>query len=283
MACDAAPTYSVTSVRASSKVESSPVRGRKLVFAPVALLVLFGIWAIWLKQQAVDDSKWVQHTQLVQNAVMEVAQDMRAAESGQRGFIITGGEKYLEPWIENRDSVLGDVDHLAALTKDNPQQQALVGLLRPVVKARMERMDSTIATRRRGQEDSALAMVRTGLGATLMDSSMSILRRMQKQEIVYLEARVEKEERDRRLMFFALIGGVALSAIFSVLISLRLSDQAVHQWLVSTELAARNQTLQDQSREYERTIAALRKRISELDGTAVTSGSRTSGPGNEQA
>jgi methyl-accepting chemotaxis protein len=260
-----------TPSRSSTKIESPPVKGRKEAFAPVILLLLFGVWAIWLKQRAVDDSKWVQHTQLVTNAVIEVSQDMRAAESGQRGFVITGAEEYLEPWLENKDSVFHDVDRLANLTTDNTRQQELVAALRPVVAARMQRLDSTIATRRRGLADSAAALVRSGEGRKLMDSSLVLLRMMTKEEMRLLEARVEKEEADRRWMFIVLIGGVALSALFSVLVSLRLSDQAAQQWLTSAELSSRNHALQEQARTYEHTINSLRARNAELEKDLTTS------------
>jgi CHASE3 domain sensor protein len=255
----------LTPGRTSSVSELPPVRGKTAAFAPVVLLTAFGFWALWLQQRAVNDSKLVQHTQAVSQGITEVAQDMRAAESGQRGFVITGGEEYLEPWIENRDSVKLDISRLAALTADNPRQQALVKALSPVVDARMARIAETIEVRRRGQADSAQAIVRTGEGRKLMDSALVIMRKMNREELSELEVHVSKEERDRRLTFIVLIAGVALSALFSLFVSFQLSDQAVHQWLISAELKSRNLVLQDQTRAHEETVRRLRERLEERD------------------
>lgn len=70
----------------------------------------------------IDSSKWVNHTY----EVIRVAETARAAsvdmETGQRGFLITGAEAYLEPFITGKDIFEQLVAQGKALTSDNPTQ-----------------------------------------------------------------------------------------------------------------------------------------------------------------
>jgi signal transduction histidine kinase len=43
-------------------------------------------------------------------------------ETGERGFVITGQERYLQPWRAARSAFMGQADALARLVADNPEQ-----------------------------------------------------------------------------------------------------------------------------------------------------------------
>ncbi|HEX8385755.1 MAG TPA: CHASE3 domain-containing protein, partial [Rubricoccaceae bacterium] len=92
------------------------------------------------------------------------------AETGQRGYLLTGNEAYLEPYraAEARlDSLLGE---LTRLTATNPQQRSHMARLRPELVAKMDNLAQTI---RLGQEEglvAALAVVQTGEGRAEMDA-----------------------------------------------------------------------------------------------------------------
>jgi CHASE3 domain sensor protein len=45
-------------------------------------------------------------------------------ETGQRGFVITGQDRFLQPWREARDALPGEAATLERLVADNPEQHA---------------------------------------------------------------------------------------------------------------------------------------------------------------
>jgi CHASE3 domain sensor protein len=66
----------------------------------------------------------VAHTYAVTTELAEMLSTLVDAETGQRGFIITGEERYLQPYQTAVDAVQAHIDHVAALTTDNTDQQA---------------------------------------------------------------------------------------------------------------------------------------------------------------
>src|SRR5664279_1425180 len=84
-----------------------------------AILVSVG-WLCYHNMMATSESdRSEKHTYVVIQALDALLSGMRDAETGQRGFIITGNQKYLEPYRR----ALGQVDQilkaLRAMTRDN--------------------------------------------------------------------------------------------------------------------------------------------------------------------
>ena len=70
-----------------------------------------------------EDAGWVAHTHEVLGMTADVLLSLVDAETGERGFIITGKDEFLQPYD---DSIAKLDEHLAKLkdkTKDNPRQQ----------------------------------------------------------------------------------------------------------------------------------------------------------------
>jgi CHASE3 domain sensor protein len=90
----------------------------------LAALVVIGWVSYRSTASLIETSTWVEHTHLVLENLDELLSTMKDAETGQRGFLITGEERYLEPY----NTALGQSDQILKavrdLTKDNPNQQS---------------------------------------------------------------------------------------------------------------------------------------------------------------
>ena len=99
--------------------------GKKLTggFA-VALLILVIIGAITFRGtiELQDDMHWEKHTHNVLANIEHIISALKDAETGQRGFIITGEERYLEPFNDAFKEHVEEIVHVKELTKDNPEQ-----------------------------------------------------------------------------------------------------------------------------------------------------------------
>ena len=62
----------------------------------------------------------VAHTQAVRAALQELLTTTIDAETGQRGFIITGDETYLEPYARSQRTIAADIARVRSMTADNP-------------------------------------------------------------------------------------------------------------------------------------------------------------------
>jgi two-component system, chemotaxis family, response regulator Rcp1 len=101
--------------------------------AAMTLLILLGLLGYRTIVELRGATDWVTHTYQVIGKLQVLLTDLSEAESGQRGFIITGDERYLGPY----NAALGEVDKdLAAvksLTEDNPGQQKRVAEIEAAV------------------------------------------------------------------------------------------------------------------------------------------------------
>jgi PAS domain S-box-containing protein len=94
---------------------------------------------------------------------------LKDAENGQRGFLLTGREQYLEPYQNARVEVPAALSRLAAATVPRPDQAQRVAALRPLVAAKLEELKQTIELRRTQGPEAALAIVLSDQGKLLMD------------------------------------------------------------------------------------------------------------------
>ncbi len=139
----------------------------RLVIGFVAIISLVGInAALSFKntQRLIANDRMVRHTYQVLNEVENTLSLMKDAETGMRGYVITGKENFLQPY---RDSVAGLPDSMAnlrTLVADNPTQSLRATQLENEIKQRLANLQNTIETRRRN------GIVHLDLGKREMDN-----------------------------------------------------------------------------------------------------------------
>src|SRR3954447_9325960 len=114
------------------------VHRRVAVSLAAALVVLAAVagYGYWSLHRLSDSEVWVAHTHEVTRQLAELQSLLKDAETGQRGYLVTGDKAYLRPYADALAAVGGVVDGLQELTADNPRQQERIGRLRPLVTAR---------------------------------------------------------------------------------------------------------------------------------------------------
>src|ERR1035438_3500594 len=74
----------------------------------------------------------VAHTHVVLEGIARVLSMLKDAETGQRGYIITGDESFLEPYQAAAPAIATTVNDLRELTSDNPAQQKRIDTVIPL-------------------------------------------------------------------------------------------------------------------------------------------------------
>ena len=141
-----------------------------------------------------DRQQWVAHSYRVLNATQAVMSNLQEAETGKRGYQLTGDERYLEPFLSALQEERSARQTLRQLTADNPPQQATLGTLDRLVEAKFSELQKTITLRRQGRADAALAVMRTGEGKRIMDECRAALHTMEEEDRLLLAERTRAAE-----------------------------------------------------------------------------------------
>lgn len=150
-----------------SKVEAWAGAGLALV---LAFFLISGVVAYLNVQGLKANSQRVVETHTVLVAIDEVLSTAQDAETGQRGYLLTGKEAYLQPYEE---AVAGMDDRLAALTvltRHDPRQQANLNGVKRHVDIKLVQLSRGIDVRRTAGPAAAVAVIETDRGKTAMDA-----------------------------------------------------------------------------------------------------------------
>ena len=161
------------------------------------------------------------------------------AESGQRGFVITGRNEYLEPYEAARRALGGQLDELARLVGDDSAQRARLVDVRRDVDARLGEMARTVEMRRqRGFEATQEAIVGGG-GVAEAKALRATVTAMADVERRHLDARTaEAASTYRNALWSGLASGAAaLLAVlgFALLLRRHLRERARAEQAISAE------------------------------------------------
>ncbi len=133
--------------------------------------------------QQIETGLWLSHTRQVQLEIGEVESLLKDAETGQRGFLYTGGEQYLQPYNLAVTQVDDHINTLAELTSDNPRQQSAIADLRVLVRTKLDELANTIAIYRSGKQDEARKLVLSDTGLNTMNKIRAVIAGMDGEEV----------------------------------------------------------------------------------------------------
>jgi CHASE3 domain sensor protein len=184
----------------SSRLPASlSVGGRNIsarVFRQTAVLagaavVLTGMVLLLLRdfERTQDAEGWVVHTYRVINSAESLLSMMKDAETGERGYLLTGDESYLGPYNSAIAALPRGLKELKDLTSDNASQQARWIEINRLTDERLSVLKRAIELRTASETDAALTLVRSGEGVQSMDELRSTL------DAVMSEERDELAER----------------------------------------------------------------------------------------
>ena len=144
---------------------------RMALSLPMALLaaaVLVGIneTGHMRSQDAVNQmSQW----QVTRAAVNSLLQSMLDAETGQRGYLLTGNDTYLEPYDKAMTAVQSHLDTLRNQFVDSKEDLQEVAHLSRQVSRNLAEMELSLRLRRQGNEDAWKFVLHTDMGRENMD------------------------------------------------------------------------------------------------------------------
>jgi len=249
----------------------------KTVFAiAMAALIAVGWFAVRNTAAMMEADRWEAHTRVVILEVNQFLSALKDAETGERGFLITGDERYLEPYQTALLQIGDKLESLKRLTQDNPGQQALLTEIEPLADKKLAELKQTIEARQTKGFDAAAQLVTTNSGKATMDEIRKRVADVQREEEGLLEKRSAAKAADTRSMFqTGLIGGllaVGLLALVFVLLGREVAQRArAEKGLVRYRdkledlVAGRTAQMEKEVAERKRAEEALQKANEELE------------------
>jgi methyl-accepting chemotaxis protein len=192
------------------------------------LVVSFGLAALTLvviavasyrnTNRLIESNGWVTHTYQVQNGLADLLSELKDAETGQRGYIITGDDSYLAPYQSGIASVKSTFDEIRRLTADNPGQQRRLTNLSPLIDAKLAELKQSIDVRRNEGLDAATKLIVSNAGKTYMDQARAIIAAADHEEKDLLKMRTDDASASADstmsiILWGGLLGTLAVAAI----------------------------------------------------------------------
>ena len=210
--------------------ENMTVSKRLVAAFGLAALTLLSIAGVSYHNANVllDNERWVTHTQQVRFELAALLSQLTDAETGQRGYVLTGEDSYLEPYTAALAAVKATVEDVTKLTVDDPDQQRRMATVSPLIDSKLAELNQTITLRKNQGFDAALKVVLTNEGKTVMDQIRSVVTEADREEQSLLQRRSEEARASSEVTMSVILWGGLAGTIMVGLIG----------WLISRSLAS---------------------------------------------
>ncbi|MEE7450029.1 histidine kinase [Methylobacterium radiotolerans] len=182
------------------------------------LLVLAGLAAAAAALASADADARSVHSAEVRQAEARLFRIVQDAETGQRGYLITGNPAYLDPFTRAGRDLPGAEAHLRALTGDNAEQQARLDQLRPIIAGKVDELTRTIERMQAGDQAGALDIVRTNAGRDLTKRIQMIGAEFDRAEVELQAKRADLAAFRRSILVAIILVALLLAATLAWLV-----------------------------------------------------------------
>ncbi|MEH2196124.1 MAG: response regulator [Nostoc sp.] len=181
----------------------------------LAILVLIATLSYQSTEVLIDTSKGLNNTQLTINSLQELLSNIKDAETGQRGYILTGNPGYLKPYQTALTNLPPEIKQLRKLTLDAPQQLSQLYTLESLIVLKLKELKKTIDLRQNIGLDAALEVINANQGNNLMSDIRNIIREMKNEERHELQQQLTITKTSARNTI--LMQAIAISLSFLIL------------------------------------------------------------------
>ena len=209
-----------------------------------ALLVAIGTATVWLAEQSAQDARSVVHTINVQEKLSNLLLNVRRAESGQRGFLLTGRQQYLLDYRDAAPAVETYLAELRTLMSDNPDRGPVLDQMDATARTKMTELAKTIELQASRQHEAAVALVQSDDGFKSMNGLRLLVERTLADEERLLLARSDASRRNDARLLAVSLAGMALVVLIGALSVFLVQRTSRQRESARNELAATNANLE---------------------------------------
>lgn len=224
--------------------------------AASALLILICIGALSYRSQVrnEEDREWVTHTHLVVEMLQAIRIDITEAETGERGYILTGQQPYMESYGVGVDRLGQDIEGLRDLTSDNSGEQENIKRLKSLIADRLTELSDGIEVRKQSGLLAGVEAVTQGNNGELwMEMIANQIGDMRHREAQLLSARLETAAASTRKMKIIIAFGNSLAILILLINGFVIHWEIGKRTLAEQKLKQANESLERQTAELSET------------------------------
>lgn len=184
----------------------------------VALLIFNAATSYRNTLKLIENERWVGHTHRVLTELEATLSTLKDAETGQRGYLLTGEERYLEPYHSAIDRINEQVVGLQQLTADNKPQQQRIRDLKIAIDSKLAELEGTINLRRKQNLAAAVRQVKTGRGKQIMGDIRQQIAAMTAEETQLLQQRARESQTSANLTILSFTVAALVNFLLMVLV-----------------------------------------------------------------
>ena len=180
-------------------------------FRSVGFLLLTGVVvanacaSFWNIRTLATTNRLTVHTHEVLTQIEETLSLLKDAETGQRGYLITGEPRYLRPYENAAAGIHQRFKRLRELTADNASQQTRTDRLERLIAERFDELNLTIALREKEGFETVRSVVLQDRGKNGMDEIRRLMADMESEEQGLLQVRTIEADTRVRLTLTMLV------------------------------------------------------------------------------
>jgi signal transduction histidine kinase/CheY-like chemotaxis protein/CHASE3 domain sensor protein len=164
---------------------------------------------------------WETHTHEVINKIQDIELEIVNAETGLRGFIITGNEDFLVPYNDNLKQILPSVASLRYLVKDNKNQTSRIDSLEYYAKLKVQRMGANLSLYKKYGTRSPTLLLNTEQGRRYKAKISSVMAQLVTEEKQLLKERTTTTGNDlKRTLAIVIISSLTIFGLVIYLLTL---------------------------------------------------------------
>jgi CheY-like chemotaxis protein/CHASE3 domain sensor protein len=235
-------------VRGGLPLPPKPLFGFLLALTAVVAIALVSYLSL---QATISASRNLTQSVEVLGQLNSVLSTLKDAETGQRGYLLTGDESYLEPYSGAVAALPGEFGTLRGLIANRPQQQKRLEALESLADQKMSELRQTVDLRRAGQTSAALTVVRSDRGKVLMDRIRAVIGDMDVTERQLVGQRSEDWRSAGAISLAVTVGGsgvlLVLIAFAAIVVSRDYRKEQLESWLRTGQMGVSEQLQGDQA------------------------------------
>lgn len=193
----------------------------------LVLMVIVGAVSFWILESVIKAQGMVTHTVQVEMEVSDVVRSMVDCETGQRGFLLTGKEAFLEPYHKGQKDIQTNLADLKKLLSHNPAQLQRLKTMEDMIQKELDRFAETIKLKKAGEEQQAMAMVVSGEGKKTMDELRAREKEFQGVEADLMKERQKSSDQSKFLANSVTGGGTLLAVAVGLFVMFFIARRVV--------------------------------------------------------
>jgi signal transduction histidine kinase len=194
-----------------TKTWSIEKKTRVLLGLASGILVTLNVLFFWSFIKQKETTEQVAQSRLILQKLEKVVSSVKDAETGQRGYLLTGQESYLEPYRVTVKTIARQIEEINTLTATDPYQQQQLRILQPLIAQKLAELKKTIDLRKTQDFNTALSVVLSNQGQEIMDQIRNTIEQMQDAKNEQLKNRLKTREQTVNRSQLIFLSGIILN------------------------------------------------------------------------